>query len=75
MKGPEIPSDEKELPMGPPDSTEEDPELPDPLASLRLAAAPVGRCTATPREVTAPPVECSVPCRAETSDRYVRPEL
>ena len=30
MKGPEAPSDKKELPKGPPDSTEEDPELPGP---------------------------------------------
>ena len=28
MKGPEAPSDEKELPKGPPDSTVEDPEPP-----------------------------------------------
>ena len=33
MKCPEAPSNEKELPSGPPDSTEEDPELPEPLSA------------------------------------------
>ena len=34
MKDPEAPSDEKELPKGPPDSTEEDPELPGPVERM-----------------------------------------
>ena len=43
MKGPEFPSDEKELPNGPPDGTEENPELPGLPERMALSSKHVRR--------------------------------
>ena len=55
MKGREAPSDEKELPTGPPDSTEEDPELPGPPELMARPSKHVRGPLSDGRDVNAVP--------------------